>query len=270
MNNKNINTKAAAISIGAHVLLLLICLFIGYSLPASTPPSEEMGMEVNLGMSDDGSGTDQPMNTNHPAYQPIEQASKAAQDQATHSAQDLATDETDAEAPTINNEPKPKRITQPKEDNKATNQQQQKPKILFPASNGRGGNAAQTNQVGSSEGDGTGQGDKGVAGGTPGATNYSGLPGNGGTGIGHSFTDRTIVAKPRPDAEFKEGGKVIIRVTVNQAGTIVAKRVKSSSSNELSRLAIDKLKDVRFNSSSTAPVEQFGDITFIFKTRANK
>lgn len=270
MSNQNINKKAIAVSIGAHLLLLVICLFIGYSLPASSLPIEEMGMEVNLGSSDNGSGTDQPMNTDHPAFQPTEQASKATNTQASTTTQNLATDENDADAPTINNEPKPRKNNESKKDNRNTALQQQKPKILFPASNGKGGNAAANNKDGSNEGDGSGQGDKGVSGGTPGAANYSGIPGGGGVGIGHSFSDRTIVSKPRPDAEFKEGGKVVIHITVNREGNIVSKRVKSSPSNELSKLAIEKLKDVRFNSSSNVPPEQFGDITFVFKTRASK
>ena len=54
--NKSFNPKAAIISIGAHIALLLLCLFIGYTLPASPAPTEEMGMEVNLGNSETGLG----------------------------------------------------------------------------------------------------------------------------------------------------------------------------------------------------------------------
>ena len=69
------------------------------------------------------------------------------------------------------------------------------------------------------------------------------------------------------EARFRQGGKVTVRVTVNRAGEIVNKQVVSSSNSELSPLALQKLAQVRFNQSETAPAEQFGTITFVFKTR---
>jgi TonB family protein len=270
MSNSNFNPKAALLSIGAHILLLLLCLFIGYTLPATPAPSEEMGMEVNLGSSDDGSGDDQPFSTDNPAYQPEEMQQKAANNENSELPNDMTTDENDLDAAVVKPNPKPNKTPAVKNDNQSKPVAQQKPKILFPANNGNGGNAASINQAGGSEGDGSGNGDKGVAGGTPGAANYTGIPGNGTGGIGHSFSDRNMVAKPKPDAEFREGGKVVVRVTVNREGQIIAKRIKSAASAELGKIALKKIEEVRFNKSAVAPPEQFGDITFVFKTRAHK
>lgn len=270
MTNKNFNPKAAIISIGAHVALLLLCLFVGYTLPATSAPTEEMGMEVNLGSSDDGSGDDQPFSTDNPAYQPEEMSKSQVDNNDAETPNDMTTDENDVDAAVVKTNPKPNKTQSNKTDNQAKPIAQQKPKILFPASNGNGGNAAQINQAGSSEGNGTGNGDKGVAGGTPGASNYSGIPGNGTGGIGHSFSDRNLVVKPKPDAEFREGGKVVVRVTVNREGQVIAKRIKSQANAELGKIALKKIEEVRFSKSESAPPEQFGDITFVFKSRAHK
>lgn len=267
MKQNNFNPKAAMLSIGTHVLLMLLCLFIGYTLPATPAPVEEMGMEVNLGSSDDGSGDDQPFSTDNPAYQPEEMSKSKVENNDAVNSSEMTTDENDAEAPMVSTNPKPNKTQSTKTDNQSKPIVQQKPKILFPASNGKGGNAASINQAGGSEGNGTGNGDKGVAGGTAGAANYSGIPGNGTGGIGHSFSDRTMVAKPKPDAEFREGGKVIVKVTVNREGQIIKKSIKRSASDELSKIALKKIEEVRFSKSETAPPEQFGDITFVFITR---
>jgi outer membrane biosynthesis protein TonB len=268
--NKNFNPKAAIISIGAHIALLLLCLFIGYTLPASSAPPEEMGMEVNLGNSEDAYGLDQTYSTDNPAIQPEESELNNTDNNNTETPNDLITDENDVDAAVVKTNP----IAHKKQNNpnpvQDKNKAPQKPKILFPSSNGPGGNAARIDKNGGSEGNGTGNGDKGVAGGAEGAADYTGIPGNGTGGMGHSFTDRSLVAKPTPEAEFREGGKVVVRVTVNRAGAIIDKRIKSQANAELGRIALKKIEEVRFSKSETAPPEQFGDITFVFKSRAHK
>lgn len=119
---------------------------------------------------------------------------------------------------------------------------------------------------GSSEGNTTGPGDRGVPGGTPGAENYTGTPGNGTGGINHTLSGRRI-SPDKFEAEFHEGGKVVIHVTVDRNGNIVDKRVKTSSSATLTRIAMDKLANAHFSKSDGPEPQQFGDVTFIFKTR---
>lgn len=85
-----------------------------------------------------------------------------------------------------------------------------------------------------------------------------------------TFEDRIMINKPSPDSEFKEGGKVVIRIIINREGQIIDKRVKSSTNAELGEIGLKKLEAVRFNKSETSPQEQSGDITFVFKTRGSK
>lgn len=279
------NVKAIAWTTGVHLLLILSFLLIRYTLPVvETPP--ELGLEVNLGTSDNGSGSDQPEIPEDPA--PAEAAVAAHQATAADNDQPEVHTTEDKDAPAVipaRKTPKNKKVTvqpapvpQPSK-NKSTTQQAnskavtaaQKPRYVYPGSAGKGGNSAAGNRPGGNEGIGQGNGDMGVPGGTPGASNYKGTPGNGngGTSIGHSISGRNIVSRPDPSAEFREGGKVVIRVTVNKDGVITDSRVVSAANATIRALALRKLQGVRFNKSATAPAEQFGNITFQFKATRN-
>lgn len=276
------NVKAIAWTTGVHLLLILSFLLIKYTLP-EVQAAPEMGIEVNLGTSDNGSGNDQPEIPEDPAAADAtaaaHQAASADNDQP-----EVHTSE-DNDAPAVvpaHKTPKQKKVavqpapaTQPVK-NKNTIQQAnsnkavaaaQKPRYVYPGANGKGGNSAAGNRPGGNEGIGQGEGDMGVPGGTPGAANYKGTPGNGngGTSIGHSISGRNIVSRPDPSAEFREGGRVVIRVTVNKEGQITDSRVVSAANATIRALALKKLASVRFNKSATAPAEQFGNITFEFR-----
>jgi len=274
------NTKALVWTIGIHLLLLLAFLLLRYTLPPVTPPVLDAGMEVNLGTSDNGSGDDQPEIAEDPAAALATLPADASSAADEHTEKEVETSE-DADAPVVNT-PKtppnkkrnPQPAAQPERNRSRTSQQQptansnkpaQAPRYVYPGASGKGGNSARDNRPGSNEGIGQGNGDMGVPGGTPGASNYTGVPGGGGTAIGHSIAGRNIVSRPDPKAEFREGGKVVIRVTVNRDGAIVDSRVVSAANATIRALALKKLQSVRFNKSPSAPAEQFGNITFDFK-----
>lgn len=272
---QKINIKASAWTIGVHALLLLLFFLVRYSTPVIETPVE-MGMEVNLGSSDDGSGNDQPMMTEAPAPDAASVNTTLAPQQTTTNEEILKTDE--ADAPVINTRPEKKTIVAATNNKKKETKYntatpatqpanaQQRPRYVFNGSTGRGGNNANTNMPGTSEGNTRGSGDRGVPGGTPGAANYTGVPGWG-NGISHTLSGRSIIAFPPRDADFKESGKVVIRITVNRDGIIVNKQVKSATNAEIRAIALRKADKVKFNKSDSAPEEQFGDITFVFKTR---
>lgn len=255
-----VNYKALAWTVGVHALLFLL-FFLLYTTTQIPPPIDNSGgLEVNLGTSETGSEHDQPSSTKDPAAY---QASVVFKSVAAKSSipKDIART-TQADAPDVN--------TANKKDGKApTNEKghkQEKPKYTYAGDNGQGGNSANQNLPGKSEGITTGPGDQGVPGGTPNAANYTGIPGNGTGGIGHTLSGRTI-SPDKFEAEFHESGKVVIHVTVDRNGNIVNKFVKSSSSPQLTRLAIEKLNNSRFSKSEGPEPQQFGDVTIIFKTR---
>lgn len=275
------NAKAIGITIGLHVLLLLFFLFCKYSMPMEVPASP-MGLEVNLGTSEDGFGTDQPEQTGSPADAHLQQASantaQAAQNVALHGI--MTTDNQDAAAVTVHdkNDTRHNRSDHPNNSSSskasssvataANNHKEaiQKPKYIFAGSKGDGkGNDASMDHAGGSEGIGTGNGDMGVPGGTPGASNYKGIPG----GNGNMYFDlkgRYLVGRPDKDAKFREGGKVVFKVTVDRNGNITDHSLVSAANATIKALAIQKLKAVKFNPAPNALPEQFGTITFNFTT----
>lgn len=90
----------------------------------------------------------------------------------------------------------------------------------------------------------------------------------GSVGINHNISGRNIVAFPPREAEFKDGGTVTVRITVDKTGIITDKRIVSASSPQLRELALKKVNSILFNKNDSAPEEQFGNITFIFNTRS--
>ena len=261
-----INKKALAWTVGVHALLLLMFILMSYTVTPAPPPPPDGGLEVNLGTSDNGSGNDQPMSTKDPAayqasvvYRPVAEKSNIPKDIVRSNQED---------APVVDEAKKNKKVApvaeapKPKEKPKA----KEKPKYTYAGDNGQGGNSAAQNSHGSSEGNTTGPGDRGVPGGTPGAANYTGIPGNGNGGIRHTLTGRTI-SPDKFTAEFHEGGKVVIRVTVDKAGNIIDKSVVSSSSPELKAIALSKLANAKFSPSNGSEPEQHGLITINFITR---
>lgn len=255
-----INNKALLWTIVVHALLLLLFMLFKYTIPTTQVTEVGGGLEVNLGTSEDGSGTDQPMSKKDPSefkatvvYKSVAVKSSVPQN---------IMQATDADAPAINNTSKKNGREDANEKGKA----QPSPRYTYPGDVGKGGNSAVQDMAGKSEGNTTGNGDRGVPGGTLGADNYTGTPGNGTGGIGHTLSGRHI-SPDKFEAEFSESGKVVIHVTVDRNGNIVNKRVKSSSGPNLTRIALDKLASARFSKSDGPEPQQFGDVTIIFKTR---
>src|ERR1700748_393425 len=54
------NWKATGYTVAICALLVFLFIFISWSQPVETPPVTEEGIEVNLGNSDQGLGTNQP------------------------------------------------------------------------------------------------------------------------------------------------------------------------------------------------------------------
>ncbi len=267
-SQQNINYKALIWTIGTHLLLLLLFILLRYTVTKPEPVAASGGLEVNLGTSETGSGSNQPLKKENPAEYQATVVYKTAAPKANTTIPSNILQTTDASAPDVNvNKETKKEETTPKD---AEQQKPQpvappQPRYTYSGETGKGGNGATENKPGGSEGIGKGPGDQGVPNGTPGASNYSGVPGNGSGGIGHTLTGRQI-SPAQFEAEFKESGKVVIHVTVDRNGAIVNKRVVSSSSPQLTKIAIEKLANARFSKSESTEPQQFGDVTIIFKT----
>lgn len=237
---------AAAGSIIVHALALLVLFLMAFKTPLPLPGEE--GVEVDLGMMDQGMGNIQPEKPAIPmAAQPQQEQSQSKEDIVTQN---------DEEAPAIEKS----KTTKPKQEKPA---EEPKPKVnnraLFKGSNNP--------QAGGSEGI-TGQpGDQGKPNGLAGVRKYDGKGGKG-NGTGYDLGGRGAKSLHRPDNDFSEEGKVVVDIWVNRAGQVVraevAKKGTDIINNEMRQKAVQAAKRSTFAADPDAPEEQHGTITYTF------
>lgn len=96
------NIKASGYTLMVCILLLIVFLFVKWTLPTIPPPPDEEGIEVNLGNSEQGLGDDQPFLPGKPApaddqaYSPPKQVNAPVEE-----VKDFETDDKDEDAPVI-------------------------------------------------------------------------------------------------------------------------------------------------------------------------
>ena len=252
--------SAWMITLIIHALLICILLWWRYQLPSPELKEEELGMEVNLGVDENGLGDQQSLASEAPANQ------KDLSTASPNNSVDFPTTDQDAPAITTSKVPVNQHLSANATQRNAV-RNLVKPKYILTGAIGKGGNNAMGDESGASEGNTQGAGDRGVSGGVAGSKNYTGSPGQGSGGVKPELEGRAIIAYPAPEAFFRESGKVVFRITVNREGIITNKQIVSCDNPELRSIALQKIARVRFNKSADAPVEQFGKITFAFTLR---
>ena len=245
-NEKKDKGIAAAGTIVVHALALLILFLMAFRTPLPLPGEE--GVEVDLGMMNQGMGNIQPEKPAIPqAAQPQQQPNKSKEDIVTQN---------DDEAPSLE---KPKN-TKPKQEKPA---EEPKPTVnqraLFKGSD--------SPQAGGSEGI-TGQpGDQGKPNGLAGVRKYDGNGGKG-NGTGYDLGGRGAKSLHRPDDDFSEEGKIVVDIWVNRAGQVVRAEVATKGTeifnNTMRQKAIQAAKRSTFAADPDAPEEQHGTITYTF------
>lgn len=246
-NEKKDKGIAIAGTIVVHALVLLVLFLMAFRTPLPLPGEE--GVEVDLGMMDQGMGNIQPEKPAIPmAAQPQQQQNKSKEDIVTQN---------DNEAPAIEKpkNTKPKQETKPVEEPKPTVNQ----KALFKGSNNP--------QAGGSEGI-TGQpGDQGKPNGLAGIKKYDGNGGKG-NGTGYDLGGRGAKSLHRPDDDFSEEGRIVVDIWVNRDGQVVRAEVATKGTdiinNAMRQKAIQAAKRSIFASDPDAPEEQHGTITYTF------
>ena len=245
-NEKKDKSIAVAGTIVVHALAVLILFLMAFRTPLPLPGEE--GVEVDLGMMNQGMGNIQPET---PA---IPQAAQPQQKQEKNEEENLT--QNNEETPAIE---KPK-TTKSKEEKPA---EQPKPtvnqKALFKGSD--------TPQAGGSEGI-TGQpGDQGNPNGLAGIKQYEGNGGKG-NGPGYSLGGRGAKSLHRPSDDFSEEGTVVVDIWVNRAGKVVRAEVATKGTTLINQTMREKAKQAAllssFASDPDAPEEQHGTITYNF------
>ena len=248
MNDKEKKDKGIAIlgTIVFHALAVLVLLLMAFRTPLPLPGEE--GVEVDLGMMDQGMGNIQPEKPAIPqAAQPQQQMNKTKEDLVTQN---------DDEAPAIE---KPKN-TKPKQEKPA---EEPKPTVnqraLFKGNNNP--------QEGGSEGI-TGQpGDQGNPNGLAGIKKYDGQGGKG-NGTGYDLGGRGAKSLHRPNDDFSEEGIVVVDIWVNRQGKVTRAEVATKGTtvinSDMRQKAIQAALRSSFAADSNAPEEQHGTITYTF------
>ena len=249
MDNKEKKDKGIAVAgtIIVHALVVLVLFLMAFRTPLPLPGEE--GVEVDLGMMNQGMGNIQPEKPAIPmASQPEQKPSQSKEDIATQN---------DDEAPALE---KPK-TTKPKQETKPVEQ----PK---PTTNPRAMYQGSSNpQAGGSEGI-TGQpGDQGKPNGLAGVRQYDGNGGRG-NGTGYDLGGRGAKSLKRPDDDFSEEGKIVVDIWVNRAGQVVRAEVATKGTDIINsamrQQAVQAAKRSTFASDADAPEEQHGTITYTF------
>jgi len=280
------NLKATGYTIGICTLLMILLLYVSWTRPVEPVPVTVDSMEVNLGNSDKGLGTDQPYLPGQPSaedkekYTPPKQAVVEKEP-----VKDVETDDNNKEeAPVVkkavitkpdatkipDKEIVKKAVKPVKQPDIAPTPVKPHPKAVFHGVNGTGtgGNNADDFKPGGDQGIAGGHGDQGAPGGDPNATNYTGGGGHGNSGvtISRGLSGRHITGLPSFTDDFNDNAKIAVDIHVDANGNVTDAdfQPRGSTTGDASMIAIAKRKArlVKFNSGDD---ESVGTLIFNFK-----
>ena len=249
----------------AIIMALLILSFFFVGMQYLDPP-EEMGIEVNFGTSNTGSGDIQPMEPVKTEPQPQTTPQETSPQTPTETAEEVLTQETD-EAPVVSPKPKPK----PKPEAPKPVEPKPKPKpkpdqstsdalnsiLNGPSNDGTANNGEGDDQTG---------GDKGQIDGNPYANAYYG--GGSGNGSGYGLKGRSKTSNKKYPQDCNEEGRVVVKIEVDRNGKVIKAipGVKGTTNSApcLMEPAKRTALSYRFNSDNKAPTKQIGFVIIDF------
>jgi hypothetical protein len=282
------NLKATGYTVGICALLMILLLYVSWTRPVEPVPVTVDSMEVNLGNSDKGLGTDQPYLPGQPSaedkekYTPPKQAVVEKEP-----VKDVETDDNNKEeAPVVKKaivtKPEATKIPDKEIVKKAVKPVKQPetlptppkphPKAVFHGVNGTGtgGNNADDFKPGGNQGIAGGHGDQGAPGGDPNATNYTGGGGHGNSGvtISRGLSGRKILSTPSFTDDFNENAKISIDIHVDANGNVTDTEYqpRGSTSGDAGLIAIAKRK-ARLVKFSPGDDESAGTLTFNLRVK---
>lgn len=243
------NIQAALYTAAIAIIFLLLVFLVKFYQPATIIPPAEEYIDINLGSSDVGSGNDQPELPGEPApeqqeaytpAQPVVQASSEAVKDIEESDDNedppvYKPAVTKTNATKINEETKVVKTT-PTVAAATPTPPAPRPRAVMGqvrGGNGNGGNGAETYRPGTGEGQGGGTGDQGSIGGNPNGRDYT----------PRRLAVRSVSIPSRSfEDEFKESGKIILEIEVDENGRLVAANFQPRGSSISNRSQIDIAK----------------------------
>ena len=255
---KKDRTIAAVGTLVVHALIVLALFLMAFRTPLPLPGEE--GVEVDLGMYNQGMGEIQPEKSAIPQQS---LPPKPQENENVKSKDDVVTQDTE-EAPSIKTEKKKevKEETETKPTETPKEPEEPKPvvnpKALFKGSD--------KSQDGGSQGI-TGQpGDQGNPNGLAGINKYDGHGGQG-NGAGYDLGGRGAKTLQRPSKDFPEEGHIVVEIFVDQEGNVVRANIAKGTditNTEMRNMALEAARRSKFIADPTAPEEQKGTITYTF------
>ena len=278
------NAKAGGYTLMILGGLFLLMMLLNWRLPQLEEPLLNEGIEVNLGNSETGLGTEPPMVPGDPAPTPAEAVASAPQNNPPQP-EPVATedDNNEPDAPVIpkKTEPSPQKpkpstnpvvaTAKPKPTPPAPPQPKAKATMgTYTGGNGKGGNSQDGFNNIKNQGIAGGTGDQGKPNGNINSDNYTGNGGTGNSGvtISRGLSGRRIIKLPNFEDDFNEPAKIAIDIRVNEDGTVVSavyqSRGSTSSSASLKAIAIRKAMQLKF---SNGEAESLGTVIFDLKLK---
>ncbi|MEM8520286.1 energy transducer TonB [Flavobacterium sp. PL12] len=261
---KYIETKEEkkSFAITSIIFVILFVLFFYLGLTSLDPPPEN-GIAINFGTTEFGSGNIQPTEA-------IQSAPKAeAAKEAAASNDDVLSQ--DIEEAVVIKEAKKIQPT------KQTSKQEVKLKPKENPKPSKSTSDALSSLINGPKSDGKAQGgegndnlpgDKGSPNGNPYANSYYGSGTGSGNGSGWGLNGRSISSRGKEVQKCNEFGTVVVQITVNRSGNVIAAKYTKGTTNTnpcLIEPALATARKYRWQPDSKAPETQIGFITVNFK-----
>ena len=244
------------------IFVILFVLFFYLGLTSLDPPPEN-GIAINFGTTEFGSGNIQPTEA-------IQSAPKAvAAKEAAASNDDVLSQ--DIEEAVVIKEAKKIQPT------KQTAKEEVKPKPKENPKPSKSTSDALSSLINGPKSDGKAQGgegndnlagDKGSPNGNPYANSYYGSGSGSGNGSGWGLNGRSISSRGKEVQKCNEFGTVVVQITVNRNGNVIAAKYTKGTTNTnpcLIEPALATARKYRWQPDANAPETQIGFITVNFK-----
>ena len=249
-------------AITSIIFVILFVLFFYLGLTSLDPPPEN-GIAVNFGTTEFGSGEIQPTEAIQSAPK-AEAAKEAAASNDDILSQDIEEAVVIKEAKkiqptkqTAKEEVKPK----PKENPKPSKSTSDALSSLIngPKSDGKAKGGEGNDNI---------AGDKGSPNGNPYANSYYGSGSGSGNGAGWGLNGRSISSRGKEVQKCNEFGTVVVQITVNRNGNVIAAKYTKGTTNTnpcLIEPALATARKYRWQPDTNAPETQIGFMTVNFK-----
>jgi periplasmic protein TonB len=252
--NKAIDSKRKGIigTIVFHLVLLIIFLFTGITMPDPLPDEKGLPVQLDLGNVDFGSGEEQPESTEEPEI--TDPVTEPVESNPSESMEEVETQNEASE------------ISAPKK-TEATKVEEKKP-VLDERLKKAISNPFQTNNNNDSKGQGDSDqaGDHGKPDGSPNGNSLNGDRAGG--GISYSLVGRDFKGAPGIKGNFQETGKIVVEIIVDRNGNVVrvspGARGTTITNAELIKKVVESARKAKFTPKADAPEEQKGTMTFVF------